>query len=393
MPQAHNHVGARPAPRFFRAAAPDRLEQLPPRLVGGALGACVRLAARPLSARHFEAMARGGAEIAGRDGLAWRLLSDEVDDADRSADAPSARALLLAGLAASVADELIALAADRDVDLGPFELVQDLDDPGPAAGDWGGEPRSLPLELRFAGDLRLDLARSLLLDAAVASPINGLLRRAQPNLFSLSLGGRSIPLDGVAALAPEPPLDAAPIAPATGDWGSLLDARFDDAAVQIAATPPRRLRCRTEPDGLKRITVDRRTPRGGAFDLLSDTPPSAGGLGRAPDPLSLVAAGLGASLLREIGRAARTQDRRIGSFSILQDLHLSQGGATGRTGRAGAAAPVETHLHFGAALDDDVARAVLRQAEQACPLQTMCRSSVRLHLRAARLAADAEMGV
>jgi hypothetical protein len=44
------------------------------------------------------------------------------------------------------------------------------------------------------------------------------------------------------------------------------------------------------------------------------------------------------------------------SYSIVQDTHFSLGGASGGTGRAGMADPVETHVHLNTEEPDEIAR-------------------------------------
>jgi hypothetical protein len=59
---------------------------------------------------------------------------------------------------------------------------------------------------------------------------------------------------------------------------------------------------------------------------------------------------------------------------------LSPGGATGGTGEAGRADPVETHVFLTSAESDEFARAALDMGEQTCFLHALCRSNVKVRV-------------
>jgi len=65
----------------------------------------------------------------------------------------------------------------------------------------------------------------------------------------------------------------------------------------------------------------------------------------------------------------------------VQDIHFSKGGASGGTGQAGRADPVETHVYLHSLEDDEFARAALDMGEQTCFLHAFCRTDLKAKVR------------
>ena len=65
----------------------------------------------------------------------------------------------------------------------------------------------------------------------------------------------------------------------------------------------------------------------------------------------------------------------------MQDIHFAPGGATGGTGKPGAADPVETHVFLDSGEDDAFARAALDMGEQTCFLHALCRTDLKVRVR------------
>jgi len=118
---------------------------------------------------------------------------------------------------------------------------------------------------------------------------------------------------------------------------------------------------------------------------LSEEAPSNGGQGRAPDALSLISAGIGFCFMTQFGRMASMEKLDLPSYSIVQDTHFSLGGASGGTGIAGEADPVETHVHLTTQEPDEVAQAMLDVSEQTCFLHAFCRTDMKTKLKVTRL--------
>ena len=103
----------------------------------------------------------------------------------------------------------------------------------------------------------------------------------------------------------------------------------------------------------------------------------------------LIAAGIGFCFMTQFGRCARIVGRPLSDYRILQDAHFSLGGASGGTGRAGEALPLETHAHLFSDEDDDFARIALDMAERTCFLHAFCRTDLKARLRVSRWTAAA----
>jgi hypothetical protein len=72
-------------------------------------------------------------------------------------------------------------------------------------------------------------------------------------------------------------------------------------------------------------------------------------------------------------------------YRIVQDTHLSLGGASGGTGLAGSAAPIETHVYLQTSESDETAQEMLDISEQTCFLHAFCRTDLKTKLRVRRV--------
>jgi hypothetical protein len=72
-------------------------------------------------------------------------------------------------------------------------------------------------------------------------------------------------------------------------------------------------------------------------------------------------------------------------YRIVQDTHFSLGGASGGTGTAGAADPVETHVYLETSESDETAQEMLDISEQTCFLHAFCRTDLKTKLRVIRV--------
>ena len=138
-------------------------------------------------------------------------------------------------------------------------------------------------------------------------------------------------------------------------------------------------------DGIKEIEQHLYSPHGSIFRFLSEEAPQAGGQGRAPDAASFISAGIAFCFMTQFGRMASMEKLDLPHYSVVQDTHFSLGGASGGTGRAGTADPVETHVHLQTDEGDDVARDMLDVSEQTCFLHAFCRTDLKTKLKVTRL--------
>ena len=255
------------------------------------------------------------------------------------------------------------------------------------------------IELRVEIDCGLDdsALNAFLVNAICASPLNGLMRGRLASLFKLGRNGAGLPTAKAeelgAPLFPDPgdhfaravpvadastlmePVGVTPgkdVAKGTAAGGSSLsdeqDRRLNIGAVAVMRE-----------DGIKDIQQMQYSPHGTSFRFLSSED------GRAPDANTLISAGIGFCFMTQFGRFASMLKLDLPDYRIVQDTHFSLGGASGGTGRAGEADPVETHVHLDTGESDEVAQEMLDVSEQTCFLHALCRTDLKTRLKVARV--------
>jgi len=379
-----NILGADPRPRFFPV---DAASLAPP---PDRLGIAVRFAGRSLSVMQKEALV-----VSSASGHVWRLVSDEGAYLDGADEAPCPLSFLTVGMVSMFFDEILALAAQRGIAVADIELVQDnyYTMKGSALrGTMTGGARDVQLEARIASDAEAGTLRALVCDAVAAAPIHGLLRGETDSLFTLTYNGARLAPDKARPVPGHPVADLADgldgLAPAAGDWSCLIrrggmSPKTDEATSHqgssLAEEQDRVLHvrgiCTLRDDGVKQVEQQLFNPHGSVFRFLSDEH------GRAPDAASYIAAGIAFCFMTQLGRYAKIARKDLRSYRVVQDLHMAPGGATGGTGRAGTADPVETHVFLDSAEDDAFARAALDMGEQTCFLHALCRTDLRTRVR------------
>ena len=360
------------------------------------LGLAVRGYFRSLAGMQKEAIV-----VAGTTSGAWRLVSDEGPYLQGHDEAPFPLAFMTAGMVASYYNEMAACAGQRDIPLGRLRLTLDnfytMEGSAPRGTMVGG---ALPPELTVEAQSPAGTAvlYELCADAVEASPVTGLVRAEHTSRFTLAHNGVRLGVGRVAVLDTEPGRDpadsfaslevagpvmaeelmrkvaAAEVTHGEGGVGSSLRAE-QKRTLHVRGT------CDVRPDGLKHIDVQLFKPVGSNFRFLSDESPETGGSGRAPDALTLVAAGIGFCFMTQLGRYAAITNAHLNSYRTVQDTHFSLGGASGGTGRRGEAAAVETHVYLDTSEDDDFARTLVDMGEQTCFLHALCRTALRAKLR------------
>lgn len=381
---------------FFRVANPEAIGFAPPPL---RRGEAVRTWVRSLSGFQKEALV-----VSARSGLVWRLVSDEGAYLSGYDAAPCPLAFLTTGMIASYMNEITALAARDGVELRRLRLIQNnyytMQGSMRQRTMTGG---ALPVELEVEVDCDLDdgALHDMLIDAVHASPLNGLMRGKLPSLFTLTRNGREVPIDAVKALDAPVAMDPEGDAPIPASSELPLIERVGvsprkevaggtaGAASSLSDEQDRTLNsaalCTLREDGVKEIEQHLYSPHGSIFRFLSEESEAAGGKGRAPDAVSLISAGIGFCFMTQFGRMASMEKLDLPRYSIVQDTHFSLGGASGGTGRAGEADPVETHVHLTTRESDDVAREMLDVSERTCFLHAFCRTDLKTRLKVTRL--------
>ncbi|NNK65105.1 MAG: OsmC family protein [Rhodobacteraceae bacterium] len=381
---------------FFQVSNPDAVGLSAPQIRHGD---AVRTWVRSLSGFQKEALV-----ISARSGLMWRLVSDEGAYLSGHDAAPCPLAFLTTGMIASYMNEITALAARQGVTLNNLRLIQNnyyTMKGSMRKRTMVGGALPVELEVEVACDLDDAALNQMLMDAVHASPLNGLMRWVLPSLFTLTRNGQQIPTGEATAL--DAPVQTGPTGdspvPAASE-GTLIERIGTSPKKEVAkrtAAPASSLTdeqdrtlnpaaiCTLREDGIKEIEQHLYSPRGSIFRFLSEEAPCSGGQGRAPDAVSFISAGIGFCFMTQFGRMASMEQLDLPSYSIVQDTHFSLGGASGGTGQAGMADPVETHVHLQTSESDDVARDMLDVSEQTCFLHAFCRTDLKTRLKVTRV--------
>ena len=384
-------IGTSDLPPFFKLANAEAVGiDAPQNRKGDALRTWVRA----LSGFQKEALVRSA-----KTGDTWRLVSDEGPYLNGHDAAPCPLAFLSSGMVASFMNEITALAEQRGMTLRMLRLVQDnyytMQGSMPKRTMVGGAEN---IELRVEIDCDLDDAalNQFLIDATYASPLNGLMRGQLDSLFKLGKNGRELPtakateLD--AALFPDPGDHFAMAQPAASAV-TLMEAEGPTPKKAVAKgtasggsslsdTQDRRLNIGAEAvlrnDGIKEIIQRQYSPWGTSFRFLSSED------GRAPDANTLISAGIGFCFMTQFGRFVSMLKLDLPDYRIVQDTHFSLGGASGGTGRAGEADPIETHVYLETSETDETAQEMLDISEQTCFLHAFCRTDLKTKLKVVR---------
>jgi hypothetical protein len=382
-------------PLFFEVANVEKTGFTAP---ANRLGQALRTYARSLSVMQKEAVV-----VSSLTGRAWRLASDEGPYLNGHDFAPCPLSFLSTGMVCSYMNEFLALARQRGLALRRVRFIQDncyTMEGSALDGTMVGGALPVDLEIQVDSDADKTALCGLAFDAVAASPLNGFLRRRLQSVFTLTKNGKQINVGRVK------PLDAPPLPAAFENFdrlsvkeGAVPAREFivrlreaetvqnapGGAASSLEPTQSRKLHlrvtCTLRPDGLKEIEQLLFSPIGSTFRFLSDEPEGYGGQGRAPDAATYLSAGIGFCFMTQLGRYAKIVRKDLRAYNIAQDTHFSLGGASGGTGAAGMADPVETHVYVTTAEDDDFARRLLVMGEQTCFLHALCRAELKTKVR------------
>lgn len=385
-------IGSSGVAPFFKVANPEGLGiNAPQNRKGDALRTCVR----SLSGFQKEALVRSALT-----GDVWRLVSDEGPYLNGHDAAPCPLAFLSTGMVASFMNEILALAKLRNVEIRKLKLIQDnfytMKGSMPKRTMVGGA-ENIELQVEIDCDLDDSALNDFLIQATYASPLNGLMRGQLDSLFKLSKNGQELPtnvaqeLKGDLLADPGDQFQNTTVTPSDFDLvgpvgitpkkdvpkgtvsggSSLTDEQ--DRRLNIGAIAVMR------EDGLKEIQQMQYSPHGTSFKFLSSED------GRAPDANSLISAGIGFCFMTQFGRFVSMLKLDLSDYRIIQDTHFSLGGASGNTGKAGEADPIETHVYLETGESDAVAQEMLDISEQTCFLHAFCRTDLKTKLKIVRV--------
>ena len=378
-------------PAFFKVSNGDKLGLAPPK---NRLGDAVRTSVRSLSGFQKEALVSSA-----RSGETWRFVSDEGAYLNGYDAACCPLAFLSCGMAASYMNEIRALADIRGYAVRSLRLT--LDNYYTMKGSMpkrtmvgGAESPELLVEI----DCDLDDAalNQFLLEATFASPLNGLMRGRVDSLFKLTRNdtrletGKALELDGPHLPDPGTSFDPADPEPSALTHLSKVGPTpkkevADGTAAQASSLSDeqnRRLNigaiATLRDDGILSIQQMQYSPWGTSFQLLSAED------GRAPSANALISAGIGFCFMTQFGRFVSMLKLDLPDYRIVQDTHFSLGGATGATGKAGHADPIETHVFLQTSESEETAQEMLDIAEQTCFLHAFCKTDLKTKLKVRR---------
>lgn len=332
-------------------------------------------------------------------GTAWRFACDEGEHLGGFNKAPNPLTYLSAGMVSSYMNEVTALAEQRQIELCDLELV--LENKYYREGDFRkGTMNSgaMPPELTVNCEADCDDAtlQTLLYEAVAAAPLNGLARGEHPSLFTLVHNGKVLTPTAVTPLDMEPfpnPGDNFPNlerlanSPAVPDlvrfmaeegaaYGAFLKTRTATEAERgDISNLHMHTSCVLRADGVKHVMKEQYGPEAPSWEFLSSED------GRAPDAASLISAGIGLCFMTQMGRFSKMAKLPLTGYSVIQDTHFSLGGASGGTGQAAVAQPVETHVYLETDADDDTAQKILEVGERTCFLHAFCRDDLKPKVR------------
>jgi len=379
------------APFFMVANADEVTIDAPENRKGDSLRTWVR----SLSGFQKEALVRSALT-----GNTWRLVSDEGPYLNGHDAAPCPLAFLSCGMAASFMNEILALAKIQGIEIRKLKLIQDnyyTMKGSMLKRTMVGGAENIDLQVEIDCDLDDKALNEFLINATYASPLNGLMRGQLESLFKLGKNGKEMPTQEVAeldaSLFPDPGNHFAKSSPKKGNLtlvspvgptpkkdvvlgttaaaGSLADEQ--DRRLNIGAVAILR------EDGIKEIQQMQYSPYGTSFRFLSSED------GRAPDANTLISAGIGFCFMTQFGRFVSMLKLDLPDYRIVQDTHFSLGGASGGTGKAGDADPIETHVYLETSESDATAQEMLNISEKTCFLHAFCRTDLKTKLKIRRV--------
>jgi len=95
--------------------------------------------------------------------------------------------------------------------------------------------------------------------------------------------------------------------------------------------------------------------------------------------------------MTQFGHYAKIVKKDLLEYRIVQDTHFSLGGASGGTGKAGTADPVETHVFLKTEEDDDFAKTILDMFEQTCFLHAFCKADLKTRVKIQSMTDEVEI--
>ncbi|MDB3911844.1 OsmC family protein [Paracoccaceae bacterium] len=386
-------IGTSALAPFFKVANADEVGIIAPE---SRIGDADRTWVRSFSGFQKEALVRSA-----KTGNTWRFVSDEGPYLNGHDAACCPLAFLSCGMAASYMNEIMALAKQQGVEIRKLKLIQDnyyTMKGSMMKRTMVGGAENIELQVEINCDLDDTALNEFLVNATYASPLNGLMRGQIESLFKLSKNGSELAtadaLELSGAILPDPgdhfakatPMDAAdglmtkvgptPKKDVSGGTATNASSLSDEQNRRLNIGAVAELRA----DGIKQIQQMQYSPYGTSFMLLSSED------GRAPDANTLISAGIGFCFMTQFGRFVSMLKLDLPNYRIVQDTHFSLGGASGGTGKAGSADPIETHVYLETSESDATAQEMLDISEKTCFLHAFCNTDLKTKLKIKRIA-------
>ncbi len=385
-------IGKSALPAFFKVENADEVGISAPE---NRKGDALRTWVRSFSGFQKEALVRSA-----KTGDTWRFVSDEGPYLNGHDAACCPLAFLSCGMVASFMNEIMALAEQKGIEIRKLKLTQDnfytMKGSMPRRTMVGGA-ENIELQVEIDCDLDDGALNEFLINATFASPLNGLMRGQIESLFKLAKNGNELPtakaLELNGSILPDPgdhfakaapgesvsdlmskvgPTPKKEVAKGTASGSSSLSDE-QDRRLNIGAVAELRA------DGIKQIQQMQYSPYGTSFMLLSSED------GRAPDANTLISAGIGFCFMTQFGRFVSMLKLDLPDYRIVQDTHFSLGGASGGTGKAGEADPIETHVYLQTSESDETAQEMLDISEKTCFLHAFCKTDLKTKLKVKRV--------
>ncbi len=364
-------------------------------------GIAIRTVTRALEGMQKEAIVHNGCTK-----TAWRMVCDEGPWLNGTDLSSFPLGFFSAGMVASLASEITAVAKQRDISIQNLQLIQDARYSMQGSAfkrTMRGTAFPIETEIRIKSDAPEAEIRRLVIHSLAASPADAIMRSELESHFRITRNDRDIGV-GKARLSTTPvasdpinlfdnvvPADAATFAENIIEKREDADTSADRVTgkpVGYASDQKRMLQVRAvlrlREDGLKTIQTQCIQPSGGSvFNFLSDDSAAFGGGGRAPTGLDYISAGLSFCFMTQLGRYAGIVKQDLQSYGIVQDTRFSLPGGSAKLDRPATAESVDTHVFLTSDADDEANRVLVDMGEKTCYLHACYRgvAKTRLHLR------------
>ena len=362
-------------------------------------GIAVRTVTRALEGMQKEAIVHNGFTK-----TAWRMVCDEGPWLNGTDLSSFPLGFYSAGMAASLASEITALAKQRNISVQGLELIQDARysmEGSAVKRTMRGTALPIETEIRIKSDAPKADIQKLVFHSLAASPADAIMRSELESHFRITRNDKDIGVGKAklstipAASDPKRLFDDVTPAEDTTLAENIIEKQegADTAGDKVSGKPvgfvsdqKRMLQVRAvlrlREDGLKTIQTQCIQPSGGSvFNFLSDDSLAFGGQGRAPTGLDYISAGVSFCFMTQLSRFAGIVKQDLQSYGIVQDTSFSLPGSSAHRNKAATAELVDTHVFLTSDDDDEANRVLVDMGEQTCYLHACYRGVAKTRLR------------